>query len=372
MIVGIPKEIKADENRVAMVPSGVGAFTAKGHTVLVETGAGLGSGIPDAAYRAAGANIVKTADAIWSRAELIVKVKEPLGPELKRMREGQIIYTYLHLASDEKLTRALMKAGVTAIAYETIQMPDGTLPLLRPMSEVAGRLAIQKGAQCLEAGSGGLGILLSGVSGVRPAEVVIIGAGVAGANACRVAVGMGARVSVLDINPRRLGYIYDVMAGQVTTIMSNTANIEEAVIDADLVVCTVLVPGARTPHLISKELVKQMKAGSAIVDIAIDQGGCAETSRPTTHHDPIYHVYDVVHYCVANMPGAVPQTASRALNHATLPYGLALADRGLAALADDANFRDGLNIHRGKVTHRAVAESLGLPFTDPSEALRQP
>lgn len=365
MIVGVPKEIKADENRVAMVPSGVGAFVAHGHTVLVESGAGLGSGIPDAAYRQAGARIVKKVESLWERAELVVKVKEPLGNEFELMREGQIIYTYFHLASDEKLTKELLKRGITAVAYETIQLPDGTLPLLKPMSEVAGRLGVQKGAQCLEAGSNGLGILLSGVSGVRPAEVVIIGAGVAGSNACRVALGMGARVSVLDINPNRLSYIYDVMSGQVTTIMSNRANIEESVAEGDLVICTVLVPGAQAPQLISKNLVKSMRDGAAIVDIAIDQGGCSETSRPTTHHDPIYHVHGVVHYCVANMPGAVPRTSTYALTNVTLAYGLEIADKGLAQAVEESEpLRKGINIHKGRITYRAVAEAFGMPYVE--------
>jgi alanine dehydrogenase len=284
------------------------------------------------------------------------------------MREGQIIYTYFHLASNEALTKALMERGVTAVAYETIQLPDGSLPLLRPMSEVAGRLAIQKGAQCLEAGSGGLGILLSGVSGVRPAEVVVIGAGVAGSNACRVAVGMGARVSVLDINPVRLGYIYDVMSGQITTIMSNRANIEEAVIESDLVVCTVLVPGARAPHLISRNLVRAMKKGSAIIDIAIDQGGCSETSRPTTHHDPTYIEHDVVHYCVANMPGAVPRTSTYALTNVTLEHGLHIANKGLAAaLAESPSLRKGVNVYAGKITYKAVADAFNLNYVGLSE-----
>lgn len=365
MIVGVPKEIKADENRVALIPSGVGAYVTHGHTVLIEAGAGLGSGIPDAAYRQAGARIVKKVASIWERADLIVKVKEPIGRELQLMRKSQMIYTYLHLASNAKLTKALVRKGVTGIAYETIQLGDGTLPLLRPMSEVAGRLAVQKGAQCLEMISGGMGILLSGVSGVRPAEVVILGAGVAGSNACRVAVGMGARVSVLDINPQRLGYIYDIMAGQVTTIMSNRANIEEAIQTADLVICTVLVPGAKTPSLITRKHVKQMKSGSAIVDIAIDQGGCAETSRPTTHHQPTYEVDGVIHYCVANMPGAVPRTSTYALTNVTLEYGLMLADHGfdLATQQNEA-LKLGVNVHQGRVCYPAIAEALGMEWEE--------
>lgn len=361
MIIGVPREIKSNENRVALVPSGVAAFVQHGHTVLVEHGAGRGSGIDDAAYRKAGARLVKSAAAVWARADMIVKVKEPLGPELDWMRSGQIIYTYLHLASNEALTRALLKKKVTAIGYETIQLEDGSLPLLIPMSEVAGRLSVQKGAQCLEVGSGGQGMLLSGVSGVRPASVVILGAGIAGCNACQVAVGMGAQVSILDINPARLRYIHDIMGGHVTTVMANTANIAEEVVQADLVITAALRPGALAPKLISKKLIREMRPGSAIVDIAIDQGGCCETSRPTTHQDPTFIVHDVVHYCVANMPGAVPKTATYALTNATLNYGLVLADQGVEkAIAKDPALALGLNTWDGKVTHPAVAATFGM------------
>ena len=360
MIVGVPKEIKEDEQRVALVPSGVPAFIEHGHTVLIEQGAGEGSGIADAQYRAAGARIVRKSASVWERADLIVKVKEPIGPELKRMRSGQILFTYLHLASNETLTRALKRKKVTALGYETVQLDDGTLPLLVPMSEVAGRLSVQKGAHCLEAISKGRGILLSGVSGVKPADVVILGAGIAGSNACRVAEGMGARVSSIDIRPQRLSYIYDVMGGKVTTIMSNRANVEEAVTAADLVICTVLVPGARTPRLITKKLVKRMRPGSVLLDIAIDQGGCSETSRPTTHHDPIYHVGDVVHYCVANMPGAVPRTSTYALTNVTMEYALALADKGFdQAIAENPALRRGVNVHDGEIYHDGVARAFG-------------
>ncbi|MBI2434484.1 MAG: alanine dehydrogenase [Candidatus Hydrogenedentes bacterium] len=363
MLIGVPKEIKADENRVGLVPSGVAAFVQHGHRVLVQAGAGVGSGITDDAYRKAGGEVVAAPLEVWERADLIMKVKEPLGDELIWMREGQIIYTYLHLASDEHLTRRLLERKVAAIGYETIQLDDGMLPLLFPMSEVAGRLSVQKGAQCLEAGSRGRGILLSGVSGVRPANVVILGAGTAGSNACHIAVGMGARVSILDINPARLRYIHDIMGGHVTTVMANTANVSEEVVDADLVICAVLVPGAKAPQLIKESLVKSMQPGAAIVDIAIDQGGCCETSRPTTHHDPIYALHDVIHYCVSNMPGAVPRTSTYALTNVTLSYGLALADKGLEkALHDDKALRRGLNTWQGHVTHQAVAATFGLPF----------
>ena len=361
MIVGVPREIKQDENRVALAPAGVAAFVHHGHTVLVESGAGTGSGLPDAAYRRAGARIVRKARSIWERAGLIIKVKEPLGVELAWMRPGQILYTYLHLASNEGLTRALMKKKVAAVGYETIELSDGSLPLLVPMSEVAGRLAVQKGAQCLEAGSGGRGVLLSGASGVKPAYVVILGAGVAGSNACHIAVGMGAQVTVLDVNPARLRYLHDIMRGQVTTLMSNRAAIAEEMKQADLVIGAVLIPGARTPRLVTKGLVKRMKPGSAVVDVAIDQGGCFETSRPTTHSDPIYRVGEVVHYCVANMPGAVPMTSTYALTNVTLGYGLAIADKGLErAMDDDPALKRGVNTFDGHVTHRAVAEAFGL------------
>lgn len=361
MIIGVPKEIKADENRVALVPSGVTVFTQNGHKVLIEKNAGAGSGIPDAAYRAAGARIVPSAAQVWKQAEMIVKVKEPLGPELKWLRPGQIVYTYLHLASNRPLTEALLDRQVTGIGYETIQRDDGSLPLLIPMSEVAGRLSIQKGAQCLEMGSKGSGILLSGVSGVRPANVVILGAGTAGVNACQVAVGIGAHVSILDINPARLRYVYDIMQGHVTTIMANAANIGEELIQADLVIGAVLVPGARAPRLITKSHVKQMRPGSAIVDIAIDQGGCCETAHPTTHHDPIYHVNGVVHYCVANMPGAVPRTSTYALTNVTLSYGLDIANKGFErAIAEDAALRKGVNTWAGRLTCQGVADSFRM------------
>lgn len=365
MIVGVPKEIKVDEQRVALVPSGVAAFVQNGHSVLVEKGAGIGSGIPDAAYREAGAEIVPKARQVWARSEMIIKVKEPLGAELDLMRPGQIIYTYLHLASNRALTEKLLQKRVTGIGYETIQRDDGSLPLLIPMSEVAGRLSIQKGAQCLEAGSQGRGILLSGVSGVRPANVVILGAGTSGVNACHVAVGMGAHVSILDINPARLRYVYDIMGGHVTTIMANEANIVGEVVQADLVIGAVLIPGALAPRLIRKSHVRQMRPGSAIVDIAIDQGGCCETSRATTHRDPIYHVNQVVHYCVANMPGAVPRTSTYALTNVTLSYGLALANKGIEkAIAADNSLRKGVNTLDGRLTCKAVADSFKMEYSE--------
>lgn len=361
MVIGVPREIKEDEARVGLIPSGVAAFVAHGHTVLVEKGAGKGSGLPDAMYKASGARIVNSAKSLWDRAEMIVKVKEPLGPELDMMHAGQIIYCYLHLASNEHLTRALIRKKVAAVAYETIQLADGTLPLLLPMSEVAGRLSVQKGAQCLEATSSGCGILLSGISGVKPANVVILGAGTAGFNACYVAHGMGARVTVLDVSTARLRYLHDVTGGNVTTIVSNPATVAQEVEQADLVIGAVLIPGALAPHLISESLVARMKPGSAIVDVAIDQGGCCETSRATTHRDPTYLVHGVVHYCVANMPGAVPRTSTYALTNVTLKYGLDIAGKGLvAAMAADPALKRGLNVYDGRVTYKAVAEALGM------------
>ena len=354
MRVGVPKEIKADENRVALTPSGTAALIAHGHEVIVERGAGRGSSIDDAAYVAAGA-CLGDAGETW-RAELVLKVKEPIAGEFRHLRPDLLLFTYLHLAANETLTRALVERGVRALAYETIQLDDGSLPLLSPMSEVAGRLAVQAGAWCLQATHGGRGILLSGVAGVRPATVVILGAGIAGASACQVAVGVGAHVSILDVQPAKLRYLHDVLGGHVTTVMSNRANIEEEVRSADLVIGTVLIPGAKAPKLLSRALVAAMRPGSALVDVSIDQGGCAETSRPTSHHDPIYVEEGVVHYCVTNMPGAVPHTATYALTNATLSYALALADRGFdAATTADPALQRGVNVANGAIVHPGVA-----------------
>jgi len=363
MVIGVPKEIKADENRVALAPSGAAAFIGHGHHVVIEKSAGVGSGISDDAYREAGARIVNKPKSVWEQADMVFKVKEPLGDELNWMRPGQIIYTFLHLASNKPLTRALLARKVIALGYETVQLEDGTLPLLAPMSEVAGRLAVQKGAQCLEAGCKGRGILLSGVSGVKPANVVVLGAGTAGGNACQTAVGMGAHVTALDVSISRLRYLHDVMQGHITTIVSNSASIAEEIAKADLVIGAALIPGGRTPVLITKKMVRDMKPGSAILDIAIDQGGVCETSRPTTHHDPISRVHDVVHYCVTNMPGAVPRTSTYALTNATLGYGLEIADKGVAqAIEANPALRKGLNTHLGKLTHRAVADALDMEY----------
>lgn len=363
MIVGVPKEIKEQERRVAITPAGVTAFVSHGHRVLVERGAGLGSAILDEQYKAAGAELVSDKAIIWSEADMILKVKEPLPEEYPMLREGQVLFTYLHLAANRELTQRLIQAKCIGVAYETIQLDDGSLPLLAPMSEVAGRLSIQVGARCLEVGQGGRGVLLSGVSGVPPAKVVIIGAGIVGANACHVAVGVGAQVSILDVNPTRLGYVRDIMHGHVTTVMSNRANIEEEVIKADLVIGAVLIPGAKAPKLISEEMVQKMKPGAAIVDVAVDQGGVCETTRPTTHDEPTYSVHDVVHYCVTNMPGAVPRTSTYALTNSTLSYALEIADRGiLGAMSRNRALQKGLNVYLGAVTHPGVAEAFELPL----------
>lgn len=364
MKIGVPKEIKAEENRVAITPAGVSALVGRGHSVLVEKGAGVGSGLSDEEYAAMGATILPTKEDVWDQAEMIIKVKEPLGPEFALIKD-HILFTYLHLAADIELTKKLLATNVKAIAYETIQLADGSLPLLAPMSEVAGRLSIQMGARCLESIGGGKGILLSGVSGVPPAKVTILGAGIAGSNACFVAVGMGARVSILDINPAKLRYIHDVMGGHVVTVMSNRANIEEEVLSADLVVGTILIPGAKASKLITKDMVKRMKKGSAIVDISVDQGGCAETTKPTTHKDPTYIVDGVVHYAVANMPGAVPRTSTFALTNSTLSYALALADKGVdRAISEDPALKKGVNILNKKLTYRAVAEAFNMECTE--------
>ncbi|MGE0821878.1 MAG: alanine dehydrogenase [Candidatus Binatia bacterium] len=370
MRIGIPKEIKAEETRVAITPSGVTGLVAHGHQVCIEHNAGGGSNIPDDLYQSAGAQILQTAQAVWEQADMILKVKEPLPSEYQYLRPGLIVFTYLHLAADEILTRTLLEKHVTSLGYETIQLDDGSLPLLAPMSEVAGRLAIQVGGWCLQAQNGGRGVLLSGASGVKPAHIVILGGGIAGASACQVAVGIGANVSILDINPARLRYIHDILGGHVTTIMSNRANIEEEVLSADLVISSVLVPGARAPKLLSRTLFHNMKPGAAFVDISIDQGGSAETSRPTAHHDPIYHDEGVVHYCVTNMPAIVPHTSTYALTNVTLSYALELAASGLKALHTNAALRRGLNTVQGQVVHPGVATAFNLPCAGADDLLR--
>ena len=363
MRVGIPTEIKEDENRVAITPSGVAAFKQHGHDVVVQTGAGAGSAIRDDAYTAAGATIGEDAAAVWEGAELVLKVKEPLDGEFELMRPEQVIFTYLHLAASKPLTERLLERQIVGIGYETVQLDDGTLPLLVPMSEVAGRLSIQAGATSLEMITGGKGILLPGVSGVRRGRVTIIGAGIVGLNACVVGVGFGADVTIIDINPLRLAYVRDVVQGHVTTLMSNAANIEGAVGEADLVICGVLIPGAKTPRLITREHLRKMERGSALVDVAVDQGGCAETSRPTTHHEPRYVEEGVIHYCVANMPGAVPHTSTYALTNATMAYALEIADKGWRTAATKSSaLAKGVNLVAGEVAHQAVADAHGLEY----------
>jgi alanine dehydrogenase len=371
MLVGVPKEIKDSEYRVGLVPSTVRELTRAGHQVLVEKSAGLGAGLSDADYRAVGADIAADADEIYGRGELIVKVKEPLASERKKLRPGQVLFTYLHLAADPEQTADLLASGVIAIAYETVTSPQGTLPLLTPMSEVAGRMAPHVGARCLEKENGGRGVLLGGVPGVPPADVVILGGGVAGSHAALIGAGMGATVTIVDRNPEVLRRIANQLGARVRTVFSTSDAIETLCRRADLVIASVLIPGAAAPKLITADTVKAMKPGAVIVDIAIDQGGCAETSRPTTHSAPTYTVHDVVHYCVTNMPGAVARTSTFALNNVTLPFVLALADKGYRrALGEDPHLRNGLNVYEGKITHRAVADALKLQFTRPEVALR--
>ena len=371
MLVGVPKEIKDSEYRVGLVPSAVRELTRSGHRVLVEKSAGLGAGLSDDNYRSVGAEIVPDPDQIYARGELIVKVKEPLAPERKKLRAGQVLFTYLHLAADPEQTADLMASGVIAIAYETVTSAHGTLPLLTPMSEVAGRMAPHVGARCLEKENGGRGVLLGGVPGVPPADVAILGGGVAGTHAAVISAGMGATVSVIDRNPEALRRVATQLGARVRTIFSTSDAIETLCRRADLVIASVLIPGAAAPKLITTETVKAMKPGSVIVDIAIDQGGCSETSRPTTHSAPTYVLYDVVHYCVTNMPGAVARTSTFALNNVTLPFVLALADKGYRrALGEDEHLRDGLNVCEGRITYRAVAEALKLKFTPAQAALR--
>ncbi len=363
MIVGVPKEVKQDEYRVAMVPAGVEELTRAGHTVLIQTGAGSGSGITDEQYTATGAQIVASDADVWARGDLIVKVKEPMRDEWPRMRAGQTVFTYFHFAADELLTRAVMESGITAIAYETIKDAKGTLPLLTPMSEVAGRMSIQEGAKYLERPFDGRGILLAGVPGVPPATVSVIGAGVVGANAARVAAGLGANVFILDVNLDRLRYIDDVMPQNVTTVFSNRLNILDCLRHSDLVIGAVLIPGAKAPHLVRREDLKVMQPRAVVIDVAIDQGGCFETSRPTTHAKPTYIVDDIVHYCVTNMPGAVGRTSTYALTNVTLPYALQLANKGTErAVKENPALLAGVNIKAGRVTNKAVADTFGLEF----------
>ena len=370
MLIGCPREIKPQEFRVGMTPAAVLEAVGAGHSVIVEAEAGLGSGFTDDAYREAGAEVVETAEEIFERAEMIVKVKEPQPAEYGLLRQGQILFTYLHLAPDRRQTEGLLAAGATAIAYETVTDARGGLPLLAPMSEVAGRMAVQVGARCLEKEAGGAGILLSGVPGVRPGRVCIIGGGVVGSNAARIAAGMRARATVLDKNVRRLDALDQEFEGKVATVYATMDAIEREVLRADLVIGAVLVPGAAAPRLVSRATVAQMKPGSVLVDVAIDQGGCFETSRPTTHAEPTYITDGIVHYCVTNMPGAVARTSAAALNNATLPFVLALTGKGWRrAMAEDRHLLAGLNVHAGRITHPAVAAALGEKLWRAEEAI---
>jgi len=369
MIVGLPKEIKDSESRVGLVPAGVHALVQDGHKVLVETNAGEGSGISDGEFKAAGGEIVPSAGDVWERADMVVKVKEPIGPELGAMRDGQILFTYLHLAPAPELTKVLLDRRVTGVAYETIRLPNGSVPLLTPMSEVAGRMSIQVGAFYLQKPNGGRGELPGGVPGVPPANVVILGGGTVGTNAAKMAVGLGARVTIIDLDADRLRYLDDIFFGQIETLMSNPYNIEDSVSKADLLIGGVLIVGAEAPKLVTRPMISSMKKGAVVVDVAVDQGGCCETTRPTTHSNPTYFVDGVVHYCVANMPGAVPRTSTFALTNVTLPYARKLARLGFReAVQRDPALAQGVNVYLGHVTCRPVAQSLGLP-TIPLESL---
>ena len=370
MQIGVPKEIKTNENRVALVPAGAEALIHAGHKVLMEQGAGDGSGFTDAQYTAVGAEIAADAATVWAKADMIIKVKEPIATEWPHMRKDQVIFTYFHFAADEKLTKAHLASGAVCIAYETVELPNRELPLLTPMSEVAGRMAVQEGAKYLEKLYGGRGVLLGGVPGVAPAKVVILGGGIVGINAAKMAAGLGAKVTLLDISLERLRYLSDVMPANVTLIYSNHQNILEQISTADLVIGGVLIPGAKAPKLIRREDLKVMRPGSVIVDVAVDQGGCVETIHPTTHENPTYVVDGVIHYGVANMPGGVPRTSTLALTNATLNYAMALANKGWKkALQDNAALKKGLNMVRGQVTYPAVAEAFGMPLKSADEFL---
>lgn len=371
MIVGVPREIKLNEDRVAITPAGVQALIGAGHKVLIETGAGLGSGISDEAFAVAGAEITTEHSQVYDQSELILKVKEPLPEEYHLLREGQVLFTYLHLASEPGLTSVLMEKKVIAIAYETVQLASGTLPLLMPMSEIAGRMAVQIGAHYLEKPCGGRGILLGGVPGVPAADVVIIGAGTVGANAAKIAVGMGAQVTIIDRNTERLGNLDDIYGNKIKTLISNHCNIERSVRYADLLIGAVLIAGARTPNLVTEDFVKQMKPGSVIIDVAIDQGGTVETmDRTTTHSNPVYEKYGVIHYAVTNMPGAVARTSSYSLTNATLPYVLELTNKGfLNAVMNNSALARGVNVYKGRITCRAVGESLNMEYSELGKVL---
>jgi alanine dehydrogenase len=365
MIIGVPKEIKNNENRVALTPAGTQELLKRGHTVLVQQSAGLGSGFTDEDYRKAGARMIENAAEIFSQSEMIMKVKEPIESEYKLIRKDQLVFTYFHFASYEPLTKAMIQSGAVCLAYETVERMDGSLPLLIPMSEVAGRMSIQEGAKYLEKPLKGRGILLGGVPGVKPAKVLILGGGVVGTNAAKIAAGMGADVTIMDVNINRLRYLDDVMPKNVHTMVSNEYTIREMVKDSDLIIGGVLIPGAKAPRLITRDMLKTMRPGTVLVDVAVDQGGCIETCHPTTHEDPTFVIDDVVHYCVANMPGAVPYTSTLALTNATLPYAIRLANQGWKkACQENVELRNGLNVIQGEVVYKAVAEAFNLPYTD--------
>lgn len=364
MIIGVPKEIKNNENRVALTPAGTQELVKNGHTVYVQAMAGAGSGFPDEQYVAAGAQIIANAADIFAKAEMIIKVKEPIEQEYKLIRKDQLIFTYFHFASYEPLTKAMIESGATCLAYETVEL-NRSLPLLIPMSEVAGRMSIQEGAKYLEKPLKGRGILLGGVPGVKPAKVLVLGGGVVGTNAAKIAAGMGADVTIMDVNLERLRYLDDVMPKNVHTMISNDYNIRDLVKESDLIIGGVLIPGAKAPKLITRDMLKTMKPGTVLVDVAVDQGGCIETCKPTTHEDPTFIIDDVVHYCVANMPGAVPYTSTLALTNATLPYAIKLANKGWKkACAESTELRNGLNIINGEIVYKAVADAFNLPYTD--------
>jgi alanine dehydrogenase len=370
MIVGVPNEIKDNENRVGLTPGGVSEYVSHGHTVLVEQGAGEGSGFSDAEYQAAGAEIVSTHEDVFARAEMVVKVKEPIAPEYPLLREGQILYTYLHLAAEEELTRVLVDQKVSSVAYETVQLPDRSLPLLAPMSEVAGRMAAQVAAQYLTKTYGGRGLLFGGVAGVAPAKVAVIGGGIVGTNCAQMALGLGAEVTILDISIDRLRYLDHVLHGRLRTMASNKQNLADVVGEADAVIGSVLIPGAKAPKLVTREMVRSMSDGSVVVDVAIDQGGCIETIKPTTHSNPTYVDERVVHYGVTNMPGAVPRTSTIALNNVTLPHGLKLANLGFhEAISSDQPLALGVNTYNGHITYKSVAEAFNMEYTPLGEAL---
>jgi alanine dehydrogenase len=370
MIIGVPKEIKDNENRVSVTPGGVSEYVANGHTVLVEQSAGAGSGFTGDEYLAAGAELVGSHEDVFARSEMIIKVKEPIEPEYPLLREGQVLYTYLHLAAEEKLTEVLVNQRVSALAYETVQMPDRSLPLLAPMSEVAGRMATQVGAQYLTKTHGGRGLLLGGVPGVAPAKVAVIGGGIVGTNSAQMALGLGAEVTILDVSMDRLRYLDQVLHGRVRTMASNKGNLEDVVAESDLVIGAVLIPGAKAPKLVTREMVGNMNDGAVLVDVAIDQGGCIETMKPTTHSAPTFVDQGVVHYGVTNMPGAVPRTSTIALGNVTLPYGLKLANQGFAnAVRGDQALALGVNTYDGKITYESVASAFGLQYTPLGEIL---